>query len=85
MEEKEIYLPSTLDKLLFGVFFTQLKFLKKQFKLNGVNTQIPVFLAPIHKTGYPKKNPDTQLNEKWVVKIAQNTQLLKILSEPLFT
>ena len=48
---------SALDKMILGVV-TQLKFMKKQLKLNlwsKYGTQIPVFLAPINKTDYPKE------------------------------
>ena len=58
--------------LLFRVF-TQLKFLEKavQIPFWGYISKISIILGPINATGYQKKNPDTQFNEKWVGKNSQ--------------
>ena len=62
-------LSSTLDKLLFGVFI-QLKFWKKQFKLNlwGKYPIISNSCTHLHNKVPKRKTPDTQFNEKWVGK-----------------
>ena len=74
---------STLDKLLFGVF-TQLKFLRKLFKLN-LWGKYQYFLHQLTTQGTQRKilMPNS-IRNGWV-KIAQNAQLLKILSKALYS
>ena len=78
---------STLDKLLFGVF-TQLKFLQKLFKLNlwgkYPNTSISCTMQLTTQGTQRKILMPNSIRNGWV-KIAQNTQLLKILSKALYS
>ena len=50
-------------------FCTEISKILCGYPLLSVAMQILVFLAPINKTGYHKKNPDTQFNENCMGKI----------------
>ena len=69
---------STLDKLLFGVF-TQLKFLKKLFRLNLWGKYANISISWTHEQNRVAKRKfqfsNTQFNEKWVGKNSPKYQI----------